>query len=121
MTRINLVDPSTLHQKHLIAEYRELPRVFTLAQDAWYRGEQQYRGPVNYVLGTGHVLFFYNKLLWLQNRFNLLVAECDKRGFNIQHRNAPATYKPDPWWKDWTPRPEDVALSQARILERMPK
>lgn len=38
MTRINLVDPSTLHTKHLIAEYRELPRVFALAEAAAFRG-----------------------------------------------------------------------------------
>lgn len=34
MTRINLADPSTLHSKHLLAEYRELPRVFKLVEAA---------------------------------------------------------------------------------------
>lgn len=28
MTRVNVVDPSLLSDKHLGAEYRELPRVF---------------------------------------------------------------------------------------------
>lgn len=39
MTCINLVDPSTLHSKHLLAEYRELPRVFKLVEAAEKRGQ----------------------------------------------------------------------------------
>lgn len=31
MTRINVVDPRDLTDEHLFAEWRELPRVFTLA------------------------------------------------------------------------------------------
>ena len=34
MTRINCVPVEELHQKHLVAEYRELPRVFRLAEAA---------------------------------------------------------------------------------------
>ena len=37
MTRINVVDVTTLHQRHLVAEYRELPRVFALAHKAYER------------------------------------------------------------------------------------
>jgi len=53
MTRINLVDPSTLHSKHLLAEYRELPRVFGLVQQALlnHNGLPRNR-PANFTLGT---------------------------------------------------------------------
>ena len=122
MTRINLVDVATLHPKHLLAEYRELPRVFGLAERAWLANDRvRPRIPPHYVLGTGHVVFFYDKLQWLISRFNLLVEECDKRGYNITHYSVPDTYKPIAWLNDWTPRPEDIALSAARIAERMPK
>lgn len=55
MTRINCVPVEELTDKHLLAEYRELPRIFNLAravEDA----------PTEYVLGTGHMKFFYDKL-----------------------------------------------------------
>lgn len=32
MTRINLLPPAQLADQHLIAEYRELPRIFTLVK-----------------------------------------------------------------------------------------
>lgn len=38
MTRINLIPPSELHYKHLVAEYRELPRVFGLVRRAQANG-----------------------------------------------------------------------------------
>lgn len=125
MTRINLVDPSTLHQKHLLAEYRELPRIFGLVEAAQARGltPSTIRIPSTYVLGTGHVTFFYNKLQWLERRFSLLVAECLKRGFNIQHVKVPklADHLDTHWWNDYTPTPEAIALNAARIQDRMPK
>lgn len=125
MTRINLVDPSTLHQKHLLAEYRELPRIFKLVESAQERGLTPYtaRIPKQYVLGPGHVTFFYDKLTWLERRFSLLVAECLKRGFNIQHVKVPklADYLDEHWWCDYVPTPEAIALNMARIQDRLPK
>lgn len=118
MTRINLVDPSTLHQKHLIAEYRELPRVFKLAEAAQHRAVKI---PPEYVLGTGHVTFFYNKLAFLAHRFQLIVAECQRRGFNIAHTQVPTVNVTQKWWQTYAPPPQAVALSAARIKDRMPK
>lgn len=125
MTRINLVDPSTLHSKHLLAEYRELPRVFGLVLAAQQRGltPDTIRIPPTYVLGTGHVTFFYDKLHWVERRFWKLVAECQKRGFNIQHTKVPASSDllDIHWWNMWLPTPEAIALNEARIKDRMPK
>lgn len=125
MTRINLVDPSTLHSKHLLAEYRELPRVFKLVEAAQARGLSPHsmRIPPTYVLGTGHVTFFYDKLQWLERRFWSLVVECKKRGFNIQHVKVPklADHLDTHWWNNYEPTPEAIALNAARIKDRMPK
>jgi len=60
MTRINCIPVEELHNKHLLVEYRELPRVFTLAHNAIEKG--RWESPAAYVLGAGHVKFFYNKL-----------------------------------------------------------
>jgi hypothetical protein len=121
MTRINLVPPEELHYKHLLAEYRELPRVFGLVQMAHTnRGGLPQGRPKVFTLGKGHVIFFYDKLAWLEERFDLIVAECLTRGFNIQHRSLPRIHVSPTYWNYWHPRPEDVALSAARIKERMP-
>lgn len=117
MTRINLVDPSTLHQKHLLAEYRELPRVFKLAEAAQNRG---IKIPPEYVLGPGHVTFFYNKLGFLAQRFQAIVAECQKRGFNIAHTQVPTVNLPIKWWQTYNPTPKAIELNAARIKDRMP-
>ena len=73
MTRINLVPPSELHDKHLLAEYRELPRVFKLARPCDDI-------PEKYCLGTGHVKFFYNKLEFLYKRQCQLCEEMKRQG-----------------------------------------
>lgn len=112
MTRINVVPPSELCDKHLLAEYRELPRVFALARpcpDA----------PKEYVLGAGHVKFFYDKLVFLAWRFSKLVQECKKRGFNVQFETIPANRVNVSLLNDYTPTPEAIALNRARINERL--
>jgi len=123
MTRINLVEPSSLHQKHLLAEYRELPRVFALVQAAELRGLRPGTAgiPAEFCLGTGHVKFFYNKLQFLTDRFYQLVTECKARGFNIAHTQPPFVITSSWWWGNYTPTPQAIALSAARIKERTPK
>lgn len=60
MTRINLVPVSELSDQHLIAEYRELPRIFNLVLNAQYKGKYplDFKISDTYLLGTGHVTFF---------------------------------------------------------------
>lgn len=122
MTRINLVPVETLHVKHLVAEYRELPRVFSLARtcpDA----------PKEYVLGSGHVKFFYDKLGFLANRFGQLVLEMRRRGYNptidadaMWHKHPKAGGSvAEHLYGHYEPTPQAIALSAARIKERQPK
>jgi deoxyribonuclease (pyrimidine dimer) len=115
MTRINLVDPQTLTDQHLIAEYRELPRVFTLALKAYGK---PVKIPANYVLGTGHVKFFYNKLQFLHKRQLSLISECKRRGFNINHEKIDILF-PESWYNDFIPSEQDIKLSQSRLDEKI--
>src|SRR3546814_5132779 len=73
MTRINCVPVHELSGPHLVAEYRELPRVFALAQKAAARGS--FTQPQAYTLGKGHVLFFYTRLGYLARRHLELIEE----------------------------------------------
>ena len=118
MTRINLVPPQELCDQHLLAEHRELTRI----PNAVARGRYHLRGqPADYKLGEGHVRFFFDKLAYLQRRYQALHAECRARGFNVQNiwpDNLPA----DPaLWRDYQPTAAALALNRARIQERMPK
>lgn len=123
MTRINLVPPGELHDRHLVAEYRELPRVFRLAADAAARGETPHdrRSPRSYVLGTGHVRFFYGRLGFLRDRHRALVAEMRRRGFRVSHPEPPphADLLGDEWWRTWEPSEAEVAVNRGRIEERL--
>lgn len=125
MTRINVVAPSTLSSKHLVAEYRELPRIFKLAFDAWQRGElsNDTRNPKNYTLGTGHVRFFYNKLGYLRRRFKSLVLEMKIRGMSPAYDDVPAIFHAMPveWLQDWKADDTARAVNLGRLREKDPE
>lgn len=118
MTRINLIPPSELHSKHLVAEYRELPRIAALAEA---RAEKPGTciGKV-YTLGKGHMMFFIDKGEWLQNRFNALVKEMHSRGYTTNYTSYPIEKHPIPWRKNWEPTKFEIAINKLRIMERMP-
>lgn len=122
MTRINCIPPAELTDKHLLAEYRELPRVFKLAYAAYQRGEDPATHPQEYTLGKGHVKFFYTRLFWLDMRFRKLCAEMNHRGFKPKYEQAP-THEvvgiPFSWCKDWQPTPDAQTINRARITERL--
>nr|MBF0685582.1 pyrimidine dimer DNA glycosylase/endonuclease V [Pseudomonas sp.] len=120
MTRINCVPVQELSRQHLLAEYRELPRVFNLARRAAER-KAAVQPPQAYTLGKGHLLFFYTRLGYLARRHAELVQEMQRRGYkptftnSLQeaHADIPAYL-----WGDWTPTEEALRLNRQRILER---
>ncbi|CAM4100656.1 pyrimidine dimer DNA glycosylase/endonuclease V [Bordetella muralis] len=119
MTRINCVPVQELSGPHLVAEYRELPRVFALAQKAAARGIKAQ--PCTYTLGKGHLLFFYTRLDYLARRHADLIEEMRRRGYKptftgIRREDFPAI--PDDCWGSWKPTAEAQRLNRERIQER---
>jgi deoxyribonuclease (pyrimidine dimer) len=112
MTRINLVPPSELCDQHLLAEWREAPRVFALAG----RAHQPRVTSSHYTLGPGHVTFFYTRLDFVEKRLALLRLEMLRRGFR------PTTYPPftHTCQSGWTPTEAEIDLSRSRIIQRLP-
>ena len=94
MTRINCVDVELLTDQHLFIEFREITRVRSLARPLKDYG--------NYVMGTGHVKFFYNKAKYLHNRLIELQTEMDKRGIWVYTRKEYGEHAPG-LNEDWTP------------------
>ena len=83
MTRINLIEPNELTDQHLIAEYREITMVpaalkRTLNSKIGLRKDKISK---KYTLNTGHVYFFYDKGLYLNKRYDEIIAEMKQRGF----------------------------------------
>lgn len=123
MTRINCVDPSTLHTKHLVAEYREIPRIFNLVRKH-HLSKNKLIAPSVYTLGTGHVKFFYDKLGYIVERYSALIAEMLKRGYNPSFTNtlrSDFSDIPAKYWNNWTPDIEAIRINVIRIADRMPK
>ena len=122
MTRINVVPVQELHDKHLVAEYREIHRVFKLARKCK-------DAPKQYVLGTGHVKFFYDKLFFIAKRQKELYVEMKHRGFkpnltpliDQEGENMISKVLADKWalWNDYVPTKEALELNRKRIAERL--
>lgn len=125
MTRINCIPPRELSGRHLVAEYRELPRIFALVRAAIARGETpgDPRNPQRYTLGAGHVRFFYCRLGYLAKRQAALVAEMRARGYRPAFDDPSGLIAgiPIEWCLDWDPPPEAIAINLARIAERQPR
>jgi len=120
MTRINVVPPRELSDKHLGAEYRELPRVFGQVRKAISRGWQptDARYPAEYTLGRGHVLFFYPRLSWCCARYAALVVECKRRGRIVRYPVPDTSGIPEQWFGAYIVTPESLALNRQRIKLR---
>ena len=119
MTRINVgIPPAELVNQHLIAEHREIKRI----PNCIAKGKYNMDGiPDKFKLGTGHVKFFYNKLLYLKNRYISLYNECIKRGFNVQNYIKAWDNVPKELMNDYIVQDNDIKIIKQRINERRPK
>lgn len=117
MTRINCgIKPKELTNEHLLAEHREIKRVPNCISKGKYNLKGQ---PEKFTLGTGHVKFFYDKLLYLQNRYEEIYAECIRREFNVTYYGGAWDGVPQELMGDYKPTEEDRVIIRERISERL--
>lgn len=136
MTRVNLVPVTELADQHLFAEFRELKMVpkslarsMRAAEARGARSHEQIvydvlsKCPREYVLGTGHVSFFYDKGLYLQQRYSDLRRELARRQYAFDQNSLldpDRVFERDARFRnDYTPTPAALALIRARIAERI--
>lgn len=124
MTRINSnLDPSILLDQHLMAEYRELPMVFAALKRSLRTKTTSSileSIPKKYTLGSGHVTFFYDKLLFLEKRYDRLILQLRARGYNLdanRHTYNSNDY-PAEFLKDCDSTIDDDRLVVKRIREK---
>ena len=85
MTRINLIDVDELYDiypKFLLAEYREMPRIFSKVMKD---GIKLNLIPKRYKLGKGHVHFFTNKLQFLLIRYIKIHYCLKNNGYKLNY------------------------------------
>jgi len=119
MTRINVgIPPAELVNQHLLAEHREIKRIPNCVAKGKYNMDGM---PERFKLGTGHVKFFYNKLLYLKKRYVRLYEECINRGFNVQNYIEAWNDIPAELMNDYSVRANDIRIIRERINERLGK
>lgn len=127
MTRINVVEPTELTNKHLMGELHEITRVYGLVRKAQDRKINKYnfkdkiKQPSAYTMGTGHVYFFYDKLGFITERYYALNQEATKRNFNVNPIDKEQLISGiQQWWfGDYHPTPEAIKINRERINERL--
>jgi len=123
MTRVNLVIPDELFDQHLMAEYREIPMVLgSLRRSLNSPNFNVGKIPKQFTLNSGHVMFFYNKLGWLKQRYELVIEELIKRRYNVNPDNrAVVNWNGFPMWcyGSFNPTDRDVTISRERINMRV--
>jgi deoxyribonuclease (pyrimidine dimer) len=95
-----------------------------LARSVNARGEKdvQSRIPREFTLGTGHVMFFYDKGSYLYDRYAEIKLELDARG--IQY-SKDSVFDPDgimqlrPWAGIYTPTSAALQIIRQRIAEKI--
>lgn len=127
MTRINVVSPSELTNRHLMGEIHEITRVYGLVRKAQDRKINKYnfkdkiKQPPAYTMGTGHVYFMYDKLGFITERYYALNQEALKRNFKVNpiDRHTLTDGIQSWWFGDYVPTQEAIEINRKRIEERL--
>ncbi len=121
MTRINILPVEELTDQHLMAEYREIFMIGSALQKSLSSPNwDKKRIPKKLTLGTGHVMFFYDKGQYLYKRYQQIQTQLNKRNYNLDaSRLFKVTQFPTDYYNDWTPTDRDRAVIRERIEERI--
>lgn len=127
MTRINVVPVDELTRQHLVAEYREIVRIFALVRNSQVKHKTlnnfRKHNTINdeYVLGTGHVKFFYDKLNFILKRYHALIDEMRSRQYSpspISDQELMLDINIE-WFGDYIPTTNAITINRERINKRL--
>ena len=125
MTRINVIPVQELCNQHLFAEWREMPRLIGNLKNSLNRKQKPFHMseiPEEYVLGSGHVKFFFNKFKYLHKRHKEITSELLKRGYNLNVIDSGIFREVDEiWYGDYSPTEKAIEINRERIKQKMPR
>lgn len=126
MTRVNCVPVEALSRQHLIAEWKEVPRIITMVEKQIAKHGKIKPVPESYRMGKGHMQFFADKLGWIVSRLGDVCSEMKKRGYapNMEFLGGygvRARLLGLNNFQSWHPTEQDMAINMARLIERDPK
>ena len=104
-----------------MAEYREIFMVGSALQRSLQSSNWDPKNiPKKFKLGTGHVMFFYDKGKYLFKRYIQMRKELIKRGYKLDaSREFKVTQFPTEYYNDWEPTIQDQEIIRKRIEERI--
>jgi len=117
VTRINIGIPvEELCKEHLLAEHREIKRIPNCIKKGRYSMKGQ---PKEFTLGEGHVKFFYDKLMYLYERYIELYDRCISVGLNVTAYHEAFYDLPKELFNNYIPTDRDREIVRERIAERI--
>jgi deoxyribonuclease (pyrimidine dimer) len=116
MVRVNIINPKSLTDQHLIAEYKEI--IMLIGYVKKHPGTSLDKIPKEYNLGKGHILFFKNKLRYLKKRFDKIKKEMWKRGFKADRDISISSFS-EKLKRDWHASEEDKKIIKKRLIQRV--
>ena len=125
MTRINLIPPNQLMDQHLLAEWREIKMVpASLRRSLKTKSVKSILEsvPKEFTLGKGHVTFFFDKLEYLNKRYDTLVNELKNRGYALYHTGSFLDFCqniPQVFFNDYNPTNQSIFIIKKRINEKL--
>lgn len=113
------VNPTLLLDQHLVAEYREL--LIPYGQMLHLKFKESKLKVSKFTLGTGHIIFWRDKQLFLQKRFYSLKEEMVNRGFEPKMQYWDLIECPKQYLNDWETEWWCTQLIRQRIWESFQK
>jgi hypothetical protein len=118
MARVNVgICPKYLSDQHLIAESVEI----TMITGGLRRNNYQIKSPIpnKFRLGTGHINFFKNKILYLHDRLIEVNIELTRRNIRNSTQINLLEWGPTGLCKSWVPSIEDSMIIRSRVTDRL--
>lgn len=118
MTRISVGYTEQMIDKHINKERIEVLRIPNDIKKGRTKVDLK-RIPKSFRLGTGHTIFFHDKIGFLKKHYEALTEECIKRGFTPTDYSDAFNDIPSHLMNDYTPTEYDRRIVRERITERL--
>ena len=111
------VKPEILTDQWVIAESVELLMIGGMLRKNNYQPKSPI--PPTFRLGTGHMLFWVNKMKYLKRRHEEVNKEMRRRGFNPTTKEINLEEFPAEYCNDWEPSQRDTNILRERLVWKL--